>query len=163
TPGWAALMPYLRDIRSCSALEMSKGVLDEQSGNIDHAIKRIETILQFSTSLESEPDLISVLVQRRLEQHATELLRWLLNHRLLSQPQLSQLQLKFEESGHTNRLQKALVGERCFFLGIFQASPRTIARTIDPGSEDSFWTVLGLHFLRISGILKRDELRCLER
>ena len=75
TPGWVALLPHLRHLPKCSALEMCHGVLHEQKGDVQEAIQSINTILLFSASLDSEPDLISVLVQHKLYFHATELLR----------------------------------------------------------------------------------------
>ena len=135
TPGWAALLPHLRHLPKCSALEMCQGVLHEQKGDVQKAIESINTILLFSASLDSEPDLISVLVEHELYSHATELLRWLLNHRQLSQQQLENVEEIFHRAERTNSLDRALVGERCVISAVFDYSPGEILNIIDPGYE----------------------------
>jgi type II secretory pathway pseudopilin PulG len=150
-------------LRKCSALELSHGVLSEQSGELEEAILAIHRLLRFSASLEPEPDLISVLVQDRIDSHASELLRWLLNHRQLSKKQLEQLHTMFQTAVHTNRLEQALVGDRCCILATFDYSAGQILDSIDPGYEKREWAILGIDILKISGTLKKDELRFLDR
>ena len=117
----------------------------------------IEAILHFSSSLDSEPDLISVLVQHRLDFHATELLRWLLNHRQLSQQQLIDLQGLFKVT------QRALIGERCVILSTFDYSAGQILDLMDPGYDNRVFAILGIDVLKVSGALKKDRIRFLER
>lgn len=161
-PGWGTLLPHLNALRKCSALEMSRGVLSEQKGDIDAVIESIHAILQFSESLDSEPDLVSALVQHRIEFHAQELLRWLLAHRQVSPQQLAELQQMFGQPKRDNRMERALVSERCFVLATFDYSPGQILDAIDPGYQDRLSAVLGLQVLRFTGTLKRDELRYLD-
>ncbi len=166
-PGWAALLPHLNYLRRCSALEMSRGALAEQRGDIPSAIQSIDTILRFSGSLDTEPDLIGVLVQRRVEFHATELLRWLLNHRQLSAQQLSELRQLFQGVKSTPRLGRALTGERCTMTATFDYPAGRVLELMDPGyehwsDEQRSLAVLGIYLLRLCGTWKKDELRCLE-
>jgi hypothetical protein len=162
TLGWATLLPHLGHLPKCSALEMSRGVLAEQKNEVQETIESIRAILQFSASLDPEPDLVSLVVQHKLDRQAAELLRWLLNHRQLSSQQLADLQEAFQAVERTNRLESALVGERCIFLAVFNSSLREILNVIDP-DEHSPGALLGLYVLQFSGGLKQDEIRFLER
>jgi hypothetical protein len=163
TPGWSALLPHLPSLLKCAVLEMCRGILQEQKGDIQQAIATIDTIMCMAASLDSEPDLISVLVQNRLYFRGSDLLGWLLNHRQLTSEQLAELQRIFQSAGRTNGLARALVAERCATLATFNDSAKEILKTIDPGSEKRATVVLSMYFLQITGALKRDEIRYLDR
>lgn len=161
-PGWNALLPHLRLLQQCAALELCRGVLAEQKGDLDSALECTSRILQLSAALNSEPDLISVLIQRRIEFAASELLRWLLNHRQLSDPQITKLHEMFKSAERKNQVERALISDRCFVVATFDSSSGQILDTIDPGYSPRFGAILGLQVLRVSGRFKRDEMRYLE-
>jgi hypothetical protein len=163
TSGWATLLPHLKHLQKCSALEMCHGALCEQKNDIPGGIAATETIMQLAASLDSEPDLISAVIQNKLYSHASELLRWMLNHRQLSREQLAKLQEIFAGEEGTNRLDRAILGKRCMILATFDYSAREILNAIDPGYKDPWAARLGIHVLRIYGALKKDELRCFDR
>ncbi len=77
--GWAVLLPHLPQLSKCAALEMCHGVLQEQKGEVQQAIATSETIMRMAASLDSEPDLVSVLAQNRLYLRGSDLLEWLLS------------------------------------------------------------------------------------
>jgi hypothetical protein len=163
TPGWAALLPHLPSLSKCAVLEMCRGIVEEQKGDIQQVITTIDIIMHMSASLDSEPDLISVLTQNKLYFYASDVLGWLLNHRQLTPEQLTELRQIFQSAERTNSLERALIGERCFTLATFNGSAKEILRAIDPGSEKRAGVVLSMYFLEISGTLKRDEIRYLDR
>ena len=161
-PGWAALLPHLSHLPKCSSLQLCRGVLREQQGDVSGAIDSIALILHHSASLDSEPDLISVLIQHKLFGHASELLRWILNHRELSQLELERVQQLFKRPEQPGRLERALIGERCFILAVFSYKAGSILDVIDPEYDNKLATI-GIYVLRISGKLKEDEIRFLDR
>ena len=160
-PGWDALMPHLHHLKLCSALEVSRGVLDEQAGRVEEVISRIETILGLSASLESEPDVTSKAVQWRMDFHAVELLNWLLNHRHLSRVQLARLQQLFKQNEHPHCLERALIGERCILLDTFEGPAAKMVNAIDLGNRRVV-ARLPFYVLHLTGDLKRDELEFLD-
>jgi type II secretory pathway pseudopilin PulG len=163
TPGWRALLPHLPVLSKCAALEMCDGVLQERKGDIGHAIKAIEVITSMAESLDTEPDLISVITQDKLYLQGSDLLLWLLNHNQLAPEQISDLQRTLRNAERTNNLERALAGEPCFLLATFNSSAAEILNQIDPGSEKRSGVVLSMYFLKISGRLKKDEIRFLDR
>jgi hypothetical protein len=163
TPGWRALLPHLPLLSKCAALEMYDGVLQEQKGDIGRTTKAIETIMSTAQSLDTEPDLISVVTQNKLYLHGSDLLLWLLNHRQLTPNQITELQRLFQNSVRTNGLERALAGEPCFLLATFNSSATEILSEIDPGSEKRSGVVLSMYVLQLSGRLKKDEIRFLDR
>jgi hypothetical protein len=162
TPGWNALLPHLNHLPKCSSLQLCRGVLREQRGDVSGAIDSIALILQHAASLDSEPDLISVLIQQKLFAHASELLRWILSHRQLSQPELERLQHIFARAEQTGRLEQAMTGERCFVLAVFDYKAGDILAVIDP-EHDNRLAIFGIYVLRVTGKLKEDEIRFLDR
>jgi hypothetical protein len=143
---------------------MCRGALAEERGDTESVIESIDAILRFSASLETEPDLVSVLVRRRIEFHATELLRWLLNHRQLSGQELTRLERSFRSIDSTNRLGRALVAECCTTVATFGYSSDQLLNVMDLmglGYKNRTLTALLLDCLRLSGTFKKDEIRYL--
>jgi hypothetical protein len=163
TPGWHALLPHLPILSKCAALERYNGVLQEQNGDIRRTTKAIEIIMSMAESLDTEPEITSVVTQNKLYLHSSDLLVWLLNHRQLTLEQIIDLQRLFQDAARTNSLERALSGEPCFILATFNSSAPEILNQIDPGYENRIQAILILHFLRISGKLKQDEIRFLDR
>jgi len=163
TPGWRALLPHLPLLSKCAILELCNGVLQERKGDIGRAIKAIEVIMSMAESLDTEPDLISVMTQNKLYVQSSDILLWLLNHRQLTREQITELQRLFQNSVRTNSLERALAGEPCFLLATFNSSATEILSEIDPGSEKRSGVVLSMYVLQISGRLKKDEIRFLDR
>jgi hypothetical protein len=162
TPGYAALLPHLGNLSKCATLEMCRGILQEQKGETQQAIATIDTIMRMAGSLDAEPDLISVLVQNKIYYRGSDALGWLLNHRHLTREQLTELEQIFGITQPTNRLELALVGERCCTLALFHSSAAEILNVIDPLYDKRAQGVLNLRFLRLSGTLKKDEIRFLD-
>src|SRR4051812_23648570 len=160
--GWNTLLPHLSQLSACSSLQLCQGVIREQRGDINGAIDSLALILRFSASLDCEPDLVSLLTQYKLFRHANELLCWILNHNEVSQVDLNRLQTIFDSSDSTARLQQALVAERCMILDVFNQTPRGMLGIMDPQSEDGL-AIIGIYFLKITGKLKQDEIRFLDR
>jgi type II secretory pathway pseudopilin PulG len=163
TPGWRALLPHLPLLSKCAALESYNGVLQERNGDIGRTTKAIETIMSMAESLDTEPDLISVITQNKLYLLGSDILLWLLNHRQLTLEQITELQQLFQNSVRTNSLERAIAGEPCFLLATFNSSATEILSEIDPGSEKRLVVVLSMYVLQISGRLKKDEIRFLDR
>ena len=160
--GWNTLLPHLRQLQKCSRLQLCRGVLQEQHGDVSGALDSVALILRHSASLDSEPDLIGLVIQHKISFHASELLRWILNHRRLSQPDLARLQLVFERPEEPGRLDRALIAERCLVLALFDAPAGGMLGAIDPGFENKLAST-GIYFLRVTGKMKADEIRFLER
>jgi len=89
-------------------------------------IATIETIMRMGASLDSEPDLISVLIQNKLHYRGSDALGWLLNHRQLTLKQLAELQQICQRAERTNSVERALVGERAVLLALFDSSAAEI-------------------------------------
>lgn len=162
TPGWNALLPHLRRLPECSKLQVCRGVLQEQKGDLDGAINSIGIILEYCRSLDSEPDVISVLVQHKLDFHASEILRWVLNHRPLSQQQLTTLQQIYAPDERTNWLDRALIGDRCAALAMFDYPAADFLNLVTPG-ENRPLDRLGVYLLRLSGRTKQDCISFLDK
>jgi hypothetical protein len=161
TPGWDALLPHLTKLPLCAKLEMCNGVLKEQKGDVDAAIASVAMISKYATSVDSEPDLISVLVKHWLNLEAFDLSRWILNHRRLSQAQLKLFQKNFDESESDNWVTRASIGERCMVLPMFGYSTPEFLDVISPDGYNNLDRA-GIHLLRFSGGLKKDEIMFLD-
>jgi type II secretory pathway pseudopilin PulG len=162
TPGWYALMPHLPALSACAHLETCNGVLKEQSGDTDAAIQSVGLILKYAASLNSEPDLISVLIQQRLDIQAGDLTRWIINHQKLSTGQLAKLQQVFGNSERTNWIDRSIIGERCSALAMFDYPATDFLDVISPNHQ-SRWDKLGIWFHHFTGQMKQDEVTYLSR
>jgi hypothetical protein len=160
--GWQTLLPHLKDLPNLTRLYLYRGTIEEQLGHADVAIDSVKAILQISASLDPEPDMISLVVQSKIRFHAIELLRWVLNHRQLTESQLIGLQELFSEEGN-DRLQKAAIGERCMILAVYGYGPTDVLRLIDPSAGDNLMAILGMHVYEITGMLKEDEIYYLDQ
>lgn len=160
-PGWGCLLPHLKQLSQCGNLFLCRGVLHEQSGDVDASLESVVAIRRCATSLDSEPDLVSVLVQHKLDFQASELLRWLLNRRQMSQAQLSRLQQVFEKQERTNWVDRAVIGDRCMCFGMFDSVNDFLG---GPAlGNDGDIGKLGFQLLRLTGRLKKDEIIFLDK
>lgn len=162
TPGWNALLPQLNAIRACGNLERYNGVVKMHTGDVDGAIQSVTLISKYAASLNSEPDLISVLTQEGLDLRAYDLARWIINHRQLSSEQLTALQKVFNQTGPTNWIDRAVIGERCSTVAVFDYPAADLMNVISPTGSGPF-DVPAIRLVRLAGQSKKDEIIYLER
>ncbi len=161
TNGWSALMPHANELPICGHLELYNGVLKEQSGDVDAALQSVELICKYGDSVSSQPDLIGVLTQCRLDDQAYELSFWLLNHRKLSRAQLATLQQIFSNREPARWIDRSIIGDRCATLAMFGYSAAEFNNVMygQPRLSD----VLAIRLMRFLGQAKLDELTYLRR
>jgi len=162
TNGWSALMLHASELPLCGRLELCNGVLKEQAGDVDAAIESVDLICKYADSVSAQPDLVGVLTQYRLDYQAYDLSFWLLNHRKLSHAQLATLQKIFSNREPPHWIDRAVIGDRCATLAIFDYSPGDFLTITAPG-EPTISEALALRLARFLGQAKLDELTYLGR
>lgn len=161
TNGWAALMTHIADLTSCGRLELCSGVLKSET-NVDAAIESIARICKFGDSLNAQPDLIAVLAQFNLDYQAYDLSVWLLNHRILSSAQLTELQKIFSHREPAQWVDRSIIGDRPPTLALFDSTPGDFLAITAPQQITISYALL-VRLTRLFGNAKQDELTYLSR
>ncbi len=124
--GFSATLPHLANIKKCASLLEAEAVAQADRGRTDQATKAVLAGLRLARSLENEPLLISQLARFAAERSALSGLEQALTHRPFKADQLLSLQTELRDAGGLEPFARALVGERCSIIAVFQAPPKEL-------------------------------------
>jgi hypothetical protein len=156
------LLPHLAKIRELARLEDYQGLLQTCEGRPSEAAAATRNILGFARTLEEEPLLVSQLVRVACLSIARGSLERTLNATALDTNALQKLARSFDSAHATNRMARALIGERAMYAPMFRMSWANIRQLVNVDSPESADAsappVPGKSpwFLRATGFLERD-------
>ena len=157
--GWEVLLPHLGKLKGCGNLLAMEAVYYADSGDGSRAARSLLTCLQLAGSLDDEPLAVSYLVQTALLARACRTLEWCLSRCEFSVLDLPAIQERFRgflsDRGH----RRALVGERCMCISIFEGPTATLQKLLN---DESVGTRRGLCVYRSMGFWMRDYQYCLD-
>jgi len=114
-------------------------------------IATIETIMRMGASLDAEPDLISVLIQNRLHYRGSDVPGMASESSPVNTGAVRRsCSRSVRGRERTNSVERALVGERCCTLALFDSSAAEILNVIDPTYENRVLAILNLRFSAVS-------------
>jgi hypothetical protein len=125
--GLFAAMPHIADVRADCLLLCSEAILRAKEGDPNGATRAIEAGLRVACSLDHEPALLSHMVQMSTLSWAATSLEWALNAVAFPQEQLARLNRAFRSVHADDGLLRAIVGDRCLFLAVFE-KPQLLSR-----------------------------------
>ena len=156
------LLPHLGKIKELARLEDYHALLAARAGHSAAAVSGIQNILGVARTLDEEPLLISQLVRVACLAIARGSLERTLNAAAFDEKNLEKLAVSFASAQRTNRMARALIGERAMYVPVFRMSWAEIKRVANLNDSDSSdaparplpgkspW------FVRASGFLERD-------
>jgi hypothetical protein len=118
--GLFAAMPHIADVRADCLLLCSEAILRANEGDPNGATRAIEAGLRVACSLDHEPVILSHMVQMSMVSWAATSLEWALNAVAFPQEQLARLNRAFGSIHADDGLLRAIVGDRCLFLAVFE-------------------------------------------
>lgn len=160
TPGLAALLPHLPQLKSIGTLLRLEAAVAVQSGRADDAASAALTILGAGESLRSEPLLISQLIRMALNGMASLSAESTLNLIRLEEPQLLKLQTAFQEADDADALYRGLLGDRATGVTTIHLpdelppQSHTVLQEDGIGVEDM--KAFGSPAVRMTGFFQRD-------
>lgn len=139
TEGFNAKLPHLAKLRTCAQLLEKDAVANAGKGRMDLAAQSVMDCLQLARSLDQEPLLISQLVRVACDAIAQSSLEDSLSLKAFSEEQLVRLQAAFSKETVSvgGCLSRALAGERCGSITIFQTPPSEFAKLSGDLGENS--------------------------
>jgi len=156
------LLPHLAKIRELARLEDYRALLAARGGHPAEAAAGAQNILGCARTLDEEPLLISQLVRVACLSIARGSLERTLNATALDAVALQKLAAAFDSAHRTNRMARALIGERAMYAPVFRMSWSDIKQLVNlnpPDSPDTSAPPLpgkSPWFVRASGFLERD-------
>ncbi len=120
-------MPHIADVRDGCLLLCSEAILCAEDGDPNGAARAIEAALRVACSLDQEPIMLSHYVYMEGVSWAAAALEWALNAVPFPQEQLVRLNRAFISVHASDGLLRAVAGDRCLFLGVFE-EPRAVSR-----------------------------------
>jgi len=120
TKGYTALVPHLRDLKTCAQLLSQAASSHAIKGEMDLAAEFLLDGLHLARSLEQEPLIISRLVQIAAETILQTGLESILSRKAFTDEQLAGLQAAFREAESGVSMIRPLAGDRCSSIAIFQ-------------------------------------------
>jgi hypothetical protein len=118
--GAAIVMPHISDVRDGCRLLCLEAILHAEEGDPNGAAQAMEALLHVAGSLDREPVIISHLVRMAGVGLATLALERTLNQIGLAESQLARLQKVFADIHANEGLTRALAGNRCMYLEVFE-------------------------------------------
>ncbi len=154
--GLSVLMPYLPDIRRAVRMLCLQSVYYAEEKKSQKALGSIESAFGVAKSLSNEPAMISQLVSIACKITAIEAIRFAINRADFNDSQLIVLDKLLADSEDLLSIQRALIGERCLGIEIFNLPPSQIS--IYTAKRFSFADSIVFVMYRISGMSDIDRL-----
>jgi len=165
TEGYNLKLPHLAKIKSCAQLLGKEAVSNAGKGRMDLAAQSVIDGLRLGRTLEQEPLLISQLVRMASDSITQSSLEEALNIKAFTEEQLARLQAAFreEEGIVATCLARALTGERCSVIALFQMSPQEYAKLSgNAGTNNPFGQPVEFERFRKSASFNADFNFCLD-
>lgn len=175
TPGFSAQVPHIHGIGICAQLLSLKVLLCRETGRTDDALVATADTWALSRSAASEPSILAGRIQMSCQEIVCADIERLLNRFRLSAEQLARLGDLLGSPTAALDLNRALAGERCEALAVFNLPPRSLVALVDNPSNpdpanldtgplgDASISSMGIKFMRLSGWLDQDRLFYLDR
>jgi hypothetical protein len=119
-PCGSVFLSHLPDVREGCRLLCLEAILRAENKDPNGAAKATEAVLQVAGSLDKEPVIFSHLTRMGGASLAAVALERALNQVRLTEPQLARLQQTFLDIHANEGLARALAGNRCMYLTVFE-------------------------------------------
>ena len=156
-PGLDALLPHLSPLKNLGRCESMSAALRVKAGHLDEASEDIRMMLALAATLDTEPCLISQLINMALLRMAGSTLEHVLNAGTLDVATLNDLDAAFESAARTNRLSLGFTGEIAMMTPMFRMNWAEIEKVADAGDSDPLVSSSLTGLLRFSGFFERDQ------
>jgi len=164
--GYAALLPYLAEMKREAQTFRLNGMLALDRGDVDGAIAALEDVRRTGQALARSPFLIDQLVRVSCLSIAVDDAQRLLSRLALTENQLARLETLLKKSQAQEGLPLALLSERAAMVSVFDAPTRTLQQFDSQPSADE--PLIGRAyragdgFLAVTGLADRDRRLILE-
>jgi len=135
--GSYTLLPHLGRIKELARIQQYKALLAAHTGDSAGTTSGVQNILGFARTLDEEPLLISQLVRVACLSIARGTMESALNATSLDENSLQKLAASLAEAQRTNRMARALIGERAMYTPVFRMSWGEIKRLAELGNPES--------------------------
>jgi len=142
---------WVEDLRAGTRLLRLEALSHCESRDLDKALKSIHANFALAEFIGA-PLLVHRLIHNSVQSRTYESIERMLNRMQLTDEQLLSLSAWIEESRSDNGYIKALVGERCIGLSVFQGPVGQTTDQMGAGKGKApilmlgFWKMLGLHY-----------------
>jgi hypothetical protein len=151
--GIYTLLPHLAKLKSCVQLLSWDAVLRAEAGDLDGAIRSLETAFALSDSLINAPDIIGHVVRTAGHAIVNIRLEEMMNRHSFSDAQLVRLGRLFEGRETPGNLRVAFSGELCTGLDVF-TNPQSAQAAVSGGTTGESIAIAGL---KVAGFWERDR------
>jgi hypothetical protein len=158
--GFAALLPDLSNIRTGARLLQLEAALHTDNGESELAARSITSTFGLARSLSKEPMLVSQLVRVACQALAISALEHTINRTKFTDEQLVNLSRILTNAEDHSAMTRALAGERCLGVSIFEAPPAQISQLVNGGSSQL--NVLGITLYKFAGLADTDAITYLD-
>ncbi len=135
--GFNTKLPHLAKIKTAAQVLRLEAFILTENSRPDLAAGSVLTGVGLARSLEAEPILISQLTRVAALTMAHSGAERILNQQKMPDPQLAALQNAFREAESPESVARALAGERCSGLQLFQASAEQVAQMMAATGDTS--------------------------
>ena len=153
TAGFAALMPYLSEIRDAARLLKLEAVLHAENAEPQLATDSVISGFGLARSLAKEPLLISQLVRVACQALAISTLEQVINRTELTDQQLAELGQCIANAEDLSDMSVGFVGERCMGISFFKEP-----EPVGPGPVGSMPATPILSLYRATGLVDKSAL-----
>lgn len=137
--GFKTMLPHLAKVKLSAKLLQEEALQAASAGRMDPVAESILASLALARSLEEEPILISQLVRVAALDISVNTLEQCLWRRALTDEQMIRLELSLQaaEAGTPTAFARAMAGERCNGLAMFQLKPEDMSVILDALTDSS--------------------------
>lgn len=164
--GYAALLPYLSEMKREAQTFRLSGMLALDRGDVDGAIASLEDVRRTGQALARSPFLIDQLVRVSCLSMAVDDAQRLLSRSALTETQLAQLEVLLQKSQAQEGLRLALLSERAAMVSMFDLPTPPLEQVAGQASGDEPGIAhayrAGRGFLAVTGLADRDRRLILE-
>jgi hypothetical protein len=153
TQGFAALMPFLGEIRNGARLFQLEAVLHAENAQPELAVRSITSIFGLARSLSKEPMIISHLVRIACQASGVSSLERVLNRTELTDGQLVHLGQTVTNAQDLSGLSRAFAGERCPIIDFFREPTARKVQFVDEPASAPFMVLY-----RAAGLSDKEAL-----
>ena len=154
-------LPHLRWLRDLAFLNQYKAMLAIDTTGMEDPSSAITTILGLARTLDDEPIVLSQLVRTRIIKIALLTLERTINSLRLNSGAMTTLVDVFSRTEATNRMARAIIGERAIYASYFRMSYEESLRITGPENDEDHDLMAPLprkrpFALRLTGFFERD-------
>jgi hypothetical protein len=117
-----AELPHLGRLKNLAGIIALQAALAADEGRSEEWTEQTELLLTLARAIDEEPSVISHLVHNAILRTAATTTERCLARAAPGEDSCRQLQIAFASAGETNRLARALIGERALLIPVFRLS-----------------------------------------